>query len=108
MPKLTGRTPLEAASALYFCRVAMNQEPMFAHSRLAVLKGTGVMQAGGLLLAVVGDNAVSLLGQNLLVVRLQEVVVTVDNGVLAVQDAEQRGGRTPSVVDVAVDTGLFH
>lgn len=65
------------------------------------------MQAGGLLLAVVGDNAVSLLGQNLLVVRLQEVVVTVDNGVLAVQDAEQRGGRTPSVVDVAVDTGLF-
>ena len=65
------------------------------------------MQAGGLLLAVVGDNAVSLLGQDLLVVRLQEVVVAVDNGVLAVQDAEQRGGRTPGVVDVAVDTGLF-
>ena len=78
-----------------------------AHGSLAVLKGTGVMQAGGLLLAVVGDNAVSLLGQDLLVVRLQEVVVAVDNGVLAVQDAEQRGGRTPGVVDVAVDTGLF-
>ena len=48
------------------------------------------MQTGGLLLAVVGDNTVSLLGQDLLVVRLQEVVVAVDNGVLAVQDAEQR------------------
>ena len=46
----------------------------------------------------VGDNAVSLLGQDLLVVRLQEVVVAVDNGVLAVQDAEQRGGRTPRCV----------
>lgn len=56
-----------------------------AHGSLTVLKGTGVMQAGGLLLAVVGDNAVSLLGQDLLVVRLQEVVVAVDNGVLAVR-----------------------
>ena len=60
-----------------------------AHGSLAVLKGTGVMQAGGLLLAVVGDNAVSLLGQDLLVVRLQEVVVAVDNGeldVLSIKD----------------------
>ena len=65
------------------------------------------MQVGGLLLAVVGDDAVSLLGHDLLVVGLQEVVVAVNDGVLAVQNAEQRRGGAPGVVDVAVDAGLF-
>ena len=78
-----------------------------AHSGLTVLKRAGVVQVGGLLLAVVGDDAVSLLGHDLLVVGLQEVVVAVNDGVLAVQNAEQRRGGAPGVVDVAVDAGLF-
>ena len=62
------------------------------------------MQAGGLLLAVVGNNSILLFFQNHFVVRLQEVVVAIDDGVLAVQNAEQGNGGAPCMIDVAINT----
>ena len=83
-----------------------SQEPgaHVAHGSLTVLKGTGVMQAGGLLLAVVGNNSILLFFQDHFVVRLQEVVVAIDDGVLAVQNAEQGNGGAPCMIDVAINT----
>ena len=74
------------ALSLFVVLLHSSDEPgaHVAHSSLTVLESAGVVQTRGLLLAVVGDNAVSLLRQDLLVVRLQEVVVAVNNGVLTI------------------------
>ena len=64
------------------------------------------MQRGGLEVAVVHADAVLLLGNDHIVGGLHEVVGAVDDGVLAIQNGEQRSGGAPSVVVAAIDLGI--
>ena len=76
------------------------------HCALLVLKGCGVVQRRGLEVAVVHADAVLLLGNDHIVGGLHEVVFAVDDGVLAVQNGEQRSGGAPGVVVAAIDLGV--
>ncbi|MNI63507.1 hypothetical protein D3C73_1188830 [compost metagenome] len=56
------------------------------------------MRAGGLQRSVIHDDAVFLFFQNPFVGWLQEVIVAIDDGVLAVQNAEQLNRTAPGMV----------
>ena len=64
------------------------------------------MQRRGLEVAVVHADAVLLLGNDHIVGGFHEVVGAIDDGVLAVQNGEQRSGGAPGVVVAAVDLGV--
>ena len=64
------------------------------------------MQRRGLEVAVIHADAVLLLGNDHLVGGFHEVVGAIDDGVLAVQNGEQRSGGAPGVVVAAVDLGV--
>ena len=76
------------------------------HGTLLVLKGGGVVQRGGLEVAVVHADAVLLLGNDHIVGGLHEVVGAVDDGVLAIQNGKQRSSRAPGVVVAAIDLSV--
>ncbi|MNN87424.1 hypothetical protein D3C81_2049780 [compost metagenome] len=63
------------------------------------------MGAGGFQSGIIHDDAVGLLLQDPLIGGLQEVVFPADNGILAVENAEQLNCAAPGVIVAAVNLG---
>jgi len=98
-------TPVELGLGILHVGFQRGDEPAahVDHCALLVLKGCGVVQRRGLEVTVIHADAVLLLGNDHLVGGFHEVVGAIDDGVLAVQNGEQRSGGAPGVVVAAID-----